>query len=488
MNRWWSVAALLLCLLVQANTGKAQEVIYSGYEKYNVGGGDFSVVGKVAGRLYTYRSTSDGFFLDIWNDSMVREATVILDFFPTKIYETKFIAYPDKIVALYQSLERGKVIQYAAKLDATGRLMGDPLRIDSVKTGFFGATKDYFSSAVSDDKHYLAIYGIIAKGDELRIGATVLDDNLVKQNRFQSTYTGEGRMASGNVMIANDGTVYLGAYTAVGGDDYAERLWLLGRKAGETSFSKAELPLEGKFATSTFMRIDNATGRIYTGGFYSEKKNGNYDGVLYAQYDMTGHSFSVQKLIPFDADIKAATGARNTKRAFNNYQTRQLIVKKDGGFVLISEAFYTSLQSVGSPYGLYGFYPMYYGPYMSRNIREYHYDDILVLSYNGDGAREWNSFIRKDQYSQEDGGVFSSYALLNTGGSLGFLFNTFRGRRSALQLATVDASGQSSERTFAPEGNDSPDWLPRSGKQISAHELIVPCLRKRQICFAKIIF
>ena len=486
MKKWWNLAAFVLCFL-SINQVAAQDVVYSGYEKYDTRSGDFSVIGKVNNKLYTYRSTSDGFFLDIWNDSMVREATVILDFFPTKIYETKFIAYPDKIIALYQSLERGKVIQYAARLDAIGRLIGDPIRIDSIKTGFFGATKNYFSSAISDDKHYFSVYGVNAKGDDLDISAAVFNDEMGKVSRFRTTYTGDGRMAAGTGMLANDGTFYLPAYTAVGGDDNAERLWLLSRAAGATAFTKTELLLEGKFATSMFLRVDNASGRIYAGGFYSDKKNGNYDGVLYAQYDIAGQAFSTRKLIPFDDQIKAATGERNAKRAFNNYQTRQLIVKKDGGFVLVSEAYYTTIRNVGSPYG-YGFYPMYYGPYMARNIREFHYDDILALSYNSDGVREWNAFVRKNQYSEEDAGMFSSYSLLNTGGTLGFLFNSFNGRRSSIQLASIDGAGQVNVRTFAPEGNDSPDWLPRAGKQVSARELIIPCLRKKQICFAKVIF
>ena len=480
-------AALLLLCVFKMTAASGQEVIYSEYQNYDLRTGDFSVVGKVAGKLYTYRSTRDGFFLDIWTDSMTRAATVILDFFPTKIYETKFIAYPDKIVALYQSLERGRVIQYAAKLDATGRLLGDPLKIDSAKTGFFGANKDYFSSAVSDDKHYLAVYGINGKGDELNMAVTVLDDNLVKVNHFQAGFTGEGRMEHGVGLLGNDGTFYIPAYSAVGGDDYAEKLWLVSRKVGEKIFVRTALTLNEKFAANIFFRIDNASNRIYAGGFYSDKKNGNFDGVIYAQYDVNGTAFTTQKLIAFDDALKAATGERNAKRAFNNYQTRQLIVKKDGGFVMISEAFYTALRSTGSPYG-YGFYPMYYGPAMSRNIREYHYDDILALSYNGDGVREWNSFVRKDQYSQEDGGIFSSYALLNTGGSLGFLFNNLSSRRSSIQLATIDGDGKENVRTFAPQGGDTPDWLPRSGKQVAARELIVPCLRKRQICFAKVVF
>ena len=102
--------------------------------------------------------------------------------------------------------------------------------------------------------------------------------------------------------------------------------------------------------------------------------------------------------------------------------------------------------------------------------------------------REWQTFVRKNQYSQEDGGLFSSFAFMNTGGTLGFLFNDYNTNRSKIQLASVDGSGKLNMRSLAAGTADDPDWLPRSGKQIAAREVVIPCLRKRQICFAKIVF
>lgn len=488
MKHWIRLAALLMLLTGPAT---AQEIIYSAYQRYDLRQGDFSVVGKTAGRLYTYHSTSEGFFLDAWNDSMQRTATVVLDFFPPKIYETRFISYPDKIIVLYQSLERGKVIQHAAKLDGDGRLVGNPLNLDSAKTGFFGPNRDYFSSAISDDKHYLAIYAANTKGDNVSISAAVLDDELKLSGRFAPVYTNDERADAGDAMIGNDGTFYLPVTSPVGNEGYASGLKLLSVKLGERQIHTARLPLAENFAASPYLRIDNQKGRIYLGGFFSSKRNGNYEGILYAVYDNAGNTFGGQRMIPFDEQIKNQTGERNTKRAFNNFKTRQLIVKNDGGFVLNAESYYTTVRNTGSPYGYgTGFYPMAYGPFMTsgRSIREYRYEDVLVLSCSGDGNIEWSTFIRKDQYSQEDGGVFSSYSLLNTGGSLGFLYNTLSGRRSAIQLATVDGDGKTEMRSLALNTADDPDWIPKSGKQVSAHELIVPCIRKRQICFVKLLF
>jgi hypothetical protein len=124
----------------------------------------------------------------------------------------------------------------------------------------------------------------------------------------------------------------------------------------------------------------------------------------------------------------------------------------------------------------------------SSNVREYHFKDIMVLSYDKDGAREWSSIIPKDQFSQEDGGIFSSYALLNTGGTLAFLFNDFSTDRSRMQLATITAGGKTDMHSFTADGNDYPDWMPRNAKQVAGRIIIVPCLHKKQICFAKVVF
>lgn len=116
MNIFKTVPYFFLFLFF-ASIASAQEVLYSPYENFDFRNGEFSVVGYTGGLYYTYRSTTDGYFLDAYNDSLVKVATVMLDFFPSKIYQTKFIAYPDKIIVLYQALESNKVIQYAALLE-----------------------------------------------------------------------------------------------------------------------------------------------------------------------------------------------------------------------------------------------------------------------------------------------------------------------------------------------------------------------------------
>jgi len=478
---------LLLLALFCCSTLMAQEVLYSPYQKFDFRGGDFAVVGKSGGRLYTYHGSQEGYYLDAYDDSMGHAATVVLDFFPKKIYETRFVLSANSMVVLYQAIEGNKVIQYAALLDEKGRLQKGPLQLSEAKTGIFGPTRSYFSSAVSEDKKTIVVYSTTEKGDHIDFEGKWIDAaTLNVTQRNHASYKGDGNdLTASEGVLTNDATLYLPVYTPVGGKDYSDQLWLLsmGKEGGK--FTAKELPMNGLFVANAYIKADNMNNRIYIGGFYSDKKNGNYMGALYAYYDAATGSYMNKKTLPFDQRLITETGDRSKKHAFNDYNVKHLIVNTDGGFVMIAENYYVATRSTYAP--AWGYYS-WYSPSMGQNVREYHYNDILVASYNGNGEMQWHAFVRKDQYSQEDGGVFSSFALLNTGGSLAFLFNDFNTNRSRIQLATVDGEGKTNMRSFTTDGNDDPDWLPRSGKQVSAREMVVPCLKRRQICFAKIVF
>ncbi len=476
------VAALVMLLCI-GWVSRAQEVIYSPYQNFDFRSGEFSVVGKVNGVLYMYRGTPQACYLDAYNDQMERTATVVLDFFTGKIYDTKFITYQNQMIVLYQSVESGKVTLYAALLDDKGRLLKRPVVIDAAKQAFFGSYRSYFKIAVSEDKKKILAYETTQRNKSVNADCTWLDDQLTILSKCHTSFNTDNDLEVGEGLVHNDGTFFLPVYTPLGNRNYADQVWLLVLPQAEKKFTPKELPLNNMFAAGTYMKLDNTNDRIYIAGFYSDKKNGSFEGVLYNYYNLKTGTYEPTRLIPLDEELRNNSGERNKKRAFNDYQVKNLIVKNDGGFVLVAEDFFISTRNSYNPgFGYYSFY----SPTMSSSVREYHYNDIMSLAYDAEGKRQWKAFVRKEQYSQEDGGMFSSYAMVNTGGALGYLFNDFNSTRSRVQLASVDDEGKVSMMSLNT-GADI-DWLPRSGKQVSAHEIVVPCLHKRQICFAKIVF
>ncbi|MGN6567854.1 MAG: hypothetical protein ACTHJ0_07875, partial [Flavipsychrobacter sp.] len=197
--------ATLVCTVMSFSALFAQDVLYSPYQKFDFRGGNYYVVGKIDGRIYAYRGSAEGQYLDAYNDSMELVATVVLDFFPAKIYDTRFIAYQNQIIALYQGVDGTKITQYAALLDGAGRLKKGPIVLDNARTGLFGAHKNYFSAAVSDDKKNIVVYSTKVKGHEMTIEAKWMDDQLNVTQKSHATFKAENELEHADPIVGNDG-------------------------------------------------------------------------------------------------------------------------------------------------------------------------------------------------------------------------------------------------------------------------------------------
>lgn len=480
-----TVIALLLCCTHNSN---GQKVIYSDYSPYNIRSSNLSIVGKVADVLYTFRSYDNEYFLDAYNNDMVKMATVVLDFFPDKIYNVRFVAFPDKILVLYQNQEGTRISQYAALLNEKGILQKNPIKIEEKRTGFFGSgNKEIFSFAQSDNKEFIMIYSANCKNKTLEFTGYWLDVNTMKVGKkLRLEYKANDIISYNSGFISNEGQFFLPVFTSTGNRNFSDEYTLLKLKKNESTFSKTTLNQGDNLLAYPFQKLDNVNGKIHFASFYTSRKNGNNEGIAASSFDINTNQFSETNYIPFEDSIRGNGHDRKKEKAFNDFKIKQLIVKNDGGFLVVAEESYITTQSTFRS-GL-GFYSFYASPMMNQIIQEYHFNDILLLSYNNNHKLEWHTFIRKEQYSQEDDGIFSSFSMMNSGGGLGFLFNDFNYQRSRIQLSSVNAEGKVSSGYYLDAGgNKEPDWLPRLGKQIDSREIVVPCLFKKQLCFAKIV-
>jgi hypothetical protein len=201
---------------------------------------------------------------------------------------------------------------------------------------------------------------------------------------------------------------------------------------------------------------------------------------------------------------KEAKGNSNTKMAFNDYFIRNIITKRDGGFIIGSEAYYTT--SRGNTWNrwnyLYGYPYMrpidyyYYSPYYSNwwnysrwndnssNVR-YQADNIVVMSFDKNGKREWTNVITKEQFDDQTDDLIS-YQIMNTGGLLHILFNNMEKRIQLLNDFAISPDGKINHNPTLKNLDKGYEFMPKYAKQVSAKQIIVPCLYRNFICFAKI--
>ena len=240
---------------------------------------------------------------------------------------------------------------------------------------------------------------------------------------------------------------------------------------------------------------------------YYSKRNGNVEGLYTAVWDKGNDKLVSQNFAPLTDSIRnAAKSEGGSRYAFNNYFIRDVILKKDGGFILTAEDH--SAQSRGNTWNrydyLYGYpsfspYDSYYlyspssywysgrfrNSYNNNSQVRYYYENIVVLDLDNTGHLIWSNVLHKSQFD-DDNDNFLSYNIILTGGEIHFLFNELERHTQLINDQTVSPDGLITRNPPLRSLDRGYEFMPRYAKQVSSYQIIVPCTYRSYICFAKI--
>jgi hypothetical protein len=231
---------------------------------------------------------------------------------------------------------------------------------------------------------------------------------------------------------------------------------------------------------SYFLTIDNESKQIKTKSFKEF-------GLDFITQDMTERQQKKTK--------KRAEKGKDVE--LYEYDLDNIILKDDGGAVLVGEQFYvhqSTIRSVGAN-----------GQVSTRTTYYYNYHDIIVINISPAGEIEWAHKIPKRQTTTDDGGYYSSYALAIVGDKLQFVFNdnarniydkslkegkvySFSYKNLAVALNTVDSNGKQERTSLINTPKKEEIVRPKVSVQVSKNEMILFAKRKKKYQFIKITF
>jgi hypothetical protein len=287
------------------------------------------------------------------------------------------------------------------------------------------------------------------------------------------------------------------------GNDNITKAWLMIKEAGGDTLMQKELPMDKIYLDEPHLKIDNPNGRYFFTSFYYKQRRGNIEGFYFYVWDKSTRSEAMHNTVVLSEELRQeAKGDANMKTAFNDYFIRNIIVKRDGGFIIGSEAYYTTSRFgnwnrwnylFGSPFSSYDYYnysPMYNSWYWrsrygSNQAVRHHADNITILSFDPAGRLQWSNVIHKEQFDDEADDHIS-YQLVNTGSELHFVFNEEEKRLQLLNDYTLTSDGQISRNPTLKNLDRGYEFLPKYSRQVSARQVIIPCYYKNYICFAKL--
>jgi hypothetical protein len=506
---------ILIIALVAVTLTKAQKIDYSLVDKDDYREMNFEIIGKLGTNIAVYKNHKSRHDISVYDNEMQLKNRIPLDFLPDRVMNVDFIAYSDFAYMIYQYQKRNIVHCAMVRINAEGKVMSDPIDLDTSQTSGAGENKIY-SLIHSDDKKKIMLFKIKRQNDKSYLITTMLFNNqiaLLKKSSF-AIQVNDREGVFTDFLVDNDGDFVFGKCTRTGSREYINKIDLVYKAADQDAIKVIPITLKDKTLDEVKLKFDNYNKKVLMTSFFYKQRRGNIEGLHSIVWDKKNQSLSSQTEFTFSDSIRldARAEAGNLKTAFNDHFIRHVIPTQDGGFAVVSELYYSSsrnnawnrydyLYGLGnpfySPFDMWYYSPMnrFYGynPYDpfnrfgQQNYVRYISENIMVFFFNADGKLRWSNAIRKSQYDDQSDS-FISYQLFNTGNEIRFLFNQKEKRELLLNSATIDSEGRIKRQPTLKNLNREYDFMPKFGKQVGLRQIIMPCMYKNYICFAKLEF
>jgi hypothetical protein len=494
----------LVLLTIAVQQAGAQRIVYSEPDRDDTRRMNFEIIGKLSGNFLVYKNLRGKSAISVYNNEMEQIDRVTHDYLEgDRLINVDFFPYADFAYMVYQYQRRNVVYCNAVKVDAMGKKASEIITLDTTHIGFSANNKIY-AATTSEDRSKILLNKINSRNRANYIITTLLfDNNLALLNRSRANMPMEERDDYiGDFSVDNEGDVVFTKYIRNANDNIG-KTWFIWKPADSDSFLMQDISQDKLYLDELHVKVDNVNKRYFLTSFYYKQRRGNIDGMYFYVWDKRTRTVAMENAVALgDAIRKEARGEANAKMAFNDYFIRDILIKRDGGFAIGTEAYYTTSRfnnwnrwnyMYGMPFSAYDYYTFspVYGNWLWRNrfnsgqAVRYHADNITLLSFDSSGKLEWSNVIRKEQFDDESDDRIS-YKLMNMGGQIHFLFNQEERRTQLLSDISVNATGELNRNPTLRNLDKGYEFLPKYAKQVSSRQMIIPCFRNNYICFAKL--
>lgn len=503
--------SLLLCstlFLIAAQPLLAQNITYSAVHSESAKDANFEILGKVGANYLVFKNIRDKNIIQVFDKNMVELSNDRLKEIPERVLNVDFVTYPDYVLMVYQYKRNSVLYCEAMKLDANGKMIASVLNIDTTRIGFQSGN-DIYSTIFSEDKKNILIYKLHDKNDRLNVVTKLYNQDLQLQDSTRSVVPfNDRREVFSPFQITNDGTIFFTKETKPGSRENIGELEVITNKLRSNTFKATAINLQSKFIDGVQIKIDNLNNNFIINSFYYQnKRSASIEGLFSAL--ISKETDSVKSVFNrFDDSLRSKINSSSQFRyAFDNMFLRNIFVKRDGGYVLVAEDY--STQSLGSnnswnrwdylygnPYSMSNNYYYWNNPYYRYNrfnnyntarTTRYYYDNILIMSLDSSLKMSWNNVILKKQMDDDDDS-FLSYGTMNAGGEINFLYIEKERNTQIISNQSISTYGKLYRYPTLKTRERGYQFMPRLSKQVGAKQMIIPCVYRGNLCFAKVDF
>jgi hypothetical protein len=236
------------------------------------------------------------------------------------------------------------------------------------------------------------------------------------------------------------------------------------------------------------MSVDEKNKRIGFFGLYNSKKANWSEGYCYKFIDL--RNFADRYVPEYKAfrtelveDIYGSDAKK--KKGLNFFSLSDIIWRQDGGMVVAMEMqrkFSRRSSYDSSPRTTTDFYSS------SRGWVDYFNEDIVLTALHPNGEEHWQKILFKKQFSQDDGGIFSSYFPFMTPSRLRLIFNDQIKTNSTVSEYVINGVGKYKRESLFSTEYQNLRLRFVDALQISPTSLLVPSQKNYNLALVKISY
>ncbi len=468
-------------------------------------------------------SKKEKIYVERYNEKMnlVKSKEIVLKYKKKHLEFEDFIKVGGELYILtsFNNQAKKKNYLFAQRLSKKTLTLSDKLvKIGEIDTRNI-QKEGYFDHHISRDSSKILIYNSLPykKGMPERFALHVFDDQFNELWTKDISLPYDDKYFSvEDYQVDNNGNVYLL------GLNYKPQYFytIMSYSNNGADFHEYPIKSKEKLITDLTFRVDD-NGDLVCSGFYSEFNLGKIRGTCFFRIDTKSESifnknfnefefgFLTENLTAKQIEKARRSGKSKQKIGLQSFSLDKLILRSDGGALLIAEQYFIeeydrpNYSSYYSPrYYPYSYYPHHY------RTKEYYfnYNDIIIVNIRPDGEIEWATRIPKLQVSRNDGGYYSSYAVSIVRDKIYFIYNDteenydrnrrveytqeFTGGSRKSLIAVAEVSRDGAVEIFPLFKNRDADIItrPKMCKQIGKKNMIIYGEKGRLYRFGSVEF
>jgi hypothetical protein len=257
-------------------------------------------------------------------------------------------------------------------------------------------------------------------------------------------------------------------------DEHAYRLFKLNKE--EDIYRRSyEVSMKGNLTVSADFTYDNLNDQIVGGGLYGNENVEKTTGVFYIRLPLNRNLKKVTEFNVVDFEEYIYSNKKRQKDQFLDVRVQDLVLGANGELIIICEQVKLRV-------------------YTDQVVRtseiktDFYFNNLFLISQNRQGEIFWINTLKKNQTSQNDLGIYSSFFLYKDPKAFRLIFNDYINKNGTVSEYIIRGDGKYDRDIVFNTDKKELGLRIRDSEQISRNEFIIPSESKKTVKLVSVIF